>query len=216
MNSDHNPNRSRFDRIAAEWDDSPTRTALATAVAGSIRDAVPLNGQWKALEYGCGTGLVTALLAPNLGSVLATDLSPGMLGVLRDKLNRGGLRNVDTRTLDLTSDPVPVERFDLVFSSMTLHHIEDIDRLLGAIRTLLVPGGWLAIADLDSEDGSFHGPDVPGIAHHGFERQALAKKVAGAGFESPAFRTAHEIVKQDGAGRERRYSVFLMSARRTG
>jgi hypothetical protein len=72
------------------------------------------------------------------------------------------------------------------------------------------PGGWLCIADLDKEDGSFHGIEVD--VHHGFDREELAEKVAKAGFAAARFDTVFEIVKetQDGS---RVYPVFLMAAR---
>lgn len=206
-------NRARFDRIAASWDDSPTRRALAAAVANAIADAAPVAPHWRALEYGCGTGLVGARLAPRLGHLLATDLSPGMLRVLAEKARTAGLANLETRVLDLTREPPPAARFELIFSSMTLHHIPDVPALLRVFHGMLQPDGWLALADLDAEDGSFHAPDVPGVAHHGFDRSELARWLMDAGFRDVAVRSAHTVEKiRD--GHTARYPVFLISARR--
>jgi SAM-dependent methyltransferase len=94
---------------------------------------------------------------------------------------------------------------------MTLHHIPDTDRILGIFHTLLKPGGYLCIADLDREDGSFHGIEID--VHHGFDRQALAAKAQQDGFSDIRFRTAFEIVKEQESG-PRSYPVFLMAARR--
>lgn len=206
-------NRDRFNQIAADWDDNPTRAGIALAVAEAIRRRVPLTTLRDALEYGCGTGLVTAQLAADLKRVLAVDLSPGMIDVLRGKLKDAALSNVEATVLDLTTQPAPTEHFDLVFSSMTLHHIPDVPELLQTFSILLNPGGWIALADLDAEDGSFHGGDVPGVEYHGFERSALEAHLTRAGFRDVHFETAHEVTRS-GNSAERRYPIFLVTARR--
>ena len=71
--------------------------AASRAVAETIQRTLPLSVNWAALESGCGTGLVTALLAPELGSVLATDLSPGMLAMLDEKKAAEGWRMWEPR-----------------------------------------------------------------------------------------------------------------------
>ncbi len=205
-------NRVRFDQIAANWDDSPMRAGIATAVAEAIAAAVPLSTQWNALEYGCGTGLVGVRLLPRVGHLLATDLSPGMLAVLREKAAAAGLDRLATQVLDLTSGPVPAERYDFIFTSMALHHIPDVESLVHAFGAMLVPGGWIALADLDAEDGGFHGPDVPGVAHHGFDRAQVQRWLSAAGFTDVAFRTAHTVEKTRD-GETRRYPIFLATAR---
>jgi len=206
-------NRQRFDAIAADWDDSPTRRTLAAGVAAAIAVAVPLQPHWHALEYGCGTGLVGAALAPRVARLLACDVSPGMLTVLAEKARAAGLDHLQTRVLDLTREPAPAERFDLIFSSMTLHHIPDVPALLHTLHGMLKPDGWLALADLDAEDGSFHRPDVPGVMHHGFDRGMLQAELRAAGCRDVHARTAHTVTKTTADGRERQYPVFLITAR---
>ncbi len=209
-----NQNRSRFDAIAAQWDDSPMRSNMAKAVADAIIAAVPLKPHWHALEYGCGTGLVGLRLLPHLGHLLETDLSPGMLNVLSEKARAAGLERITTQVLDLTSSPPPEERFDLIFSSMALHHIPDVAALVSAFHSMLAPGGWVALADLDAEDGSFHGPDVPGVAHHGFDREIITGWLRAAGFGAIGIRTAHTIEKERD-GRQRHYPIFLATGCRS-
>ncbi|MFW5857382.1 MAG: class I SAM-dependent DNA methyltransferase, partial [Planctomycetota bacterium] len=169
-----------FDEAAAGWDEKPERVALARSVADAIAEHVPLPPTTRALEYGCGTGLVGLALAPRLGRLTAADSSEGMLGVLREKLQRGAADNVDPVRLDLQTDPPPAGPFDLVFSSMTLHHVEALDRVLAAFAGLLAPGGRLAVVDLEAEDGSFHGDRVD-VEHHGFAPDALAERIRKAG-----------------------------------
>lgn len=209
-----NENRSRFDTIASQWDDSPMRTNMAKAVADAIVAAVPLQPHWRALEYGCGTGLVGLRLLPHLGHLLETDLSPGMLAVLGEKAAAAGLDRIATQVLDLTTSPPPAERFDLIFSSMALHHIPDVAALVRTFHSMLIPGGWVALADLDAEDGSFHDPDVPGVAHHGFNREHIEQWLRAAGFTAIGIRTAH-VIEREREGTQRRYPIFLATAQRS-
>ena len=206
-------NRSRFDAIAAEWDESPMRVNMAKAVADAIAAAVPVAPHWNALEYGCGTGLVGLRLLGHLGHLLETDLSPGMLAVLSEKARAAGLEKITTEVLDLTTSAPPATRFDLIFSSMALHHIPDVPALVRTFFSMLVPGGWVALADLDAEDGSFHSPDVPGVEHHGFDRKTIEGWLQAAGFAAVSIRTAHTI-ERERDGQQRRYPIFLATGRR--
>ena len=119
-----------FDSRAKDWDEVPGRVERANAVAAAIREQVALSRAMKALEYGCGTGLLSFALQAELGSITLADSSSGMLEVLREKIARGGITNMSPFRLDLAVDPVPAERFDLVYTLMTLHHIPDTAKIL--------------------------------------------------------------------------------------
>jgi ubiquinone/menaquinone biosynthesis C-methylase UbiE len=206
-------NAERFNSIAATFDDNPKRVDLARAVASAILDAVPLTGRERAMELGCGTGLVTALLASNLGCVLAVDGSGRMLDVRRRKLHELELQNVEPLEGDLANQ-LPTGPFDLIFSSMTLHHIEDVKELFVRIFSRLGQGGRVAFADLALEDGTFHPEDVPGVMHHGFEATELLRWLETAGFVDLQVRTAHVIKKTRADGSTREYPVLLVTAQR--
>jgi len=68
---------------------------------------------------------------------------------------------------------------------MTLHHIKDVRGLLKRFHHALLPGGYIAIADLDKEDGRFH-DNHDGVFHHGFDRDELGLLFAEAGFRRPS------------------------------
>lgn len=213
--TDAQANLDRFNAMAAEWDDNPMRAGIARAVAAAIADTLPLRADMRALEYGCGTGLVSVLLAPRLGHIMAADVAPAMLDVLDGKCRQAGLAHIETRRLDLTADPLPAERFDLIFSSMTLHHIEDVPAVLQSLAGLLKPNGWLALADLDREDGGFHGGPMPGVFHRGFERAWVMERLRNLGLADVNARTAH-TAHRAGPGGDAEYPIFLISARRAG
>ncbi len=199
-----------FDARARTWDDDPMKTARALAVANAIRTRVPGLQGMSGFEYGCGTGLLSFALQPRLQQITLADSSTGMLGVLREKIAASGIANMTPLQLDLTTDPLPEQRFDLIYSLMTFHHIPDTDAILRDLHALLNQPGYLCIADLDSEDGSFHGDGFSG--HKGFDRHDLAQRAERAGFRNIGFSTVFEIRK---GTPERGYPVFLMTAERT-
>ena len=200
-----------FDAKAQEWDNDPVKLERAAAVAAAIRNRVRLSPDLSALEYGCGTGLLSFALSRELGSITLADSSAGMLAVLREKIAASGADHLRPMHLDLTVDPLPAERYDLIYTLMTLHHVSDVDRILRDFHALLRPDGALCIADLDREDGSFHGAGFDG--HHGFEREALRERLARAGFGEIQFDTCYMMRKSQGEG-AREYPVFLAVARK--
>jgi len=191
-----------FDSKARGWDDVPGRRERATAVATAIRKNVRLSGQMSALEYGCGTGLLSFALQPRLGHITLADSSSGMLDVLKEKISSSGAKNMTPLLLDLSIDPLPTERFDLVYTLMTLHHIADTLDILRKFHDLLKPSGIVCIADLNKEDGTFHDHEFEG--HHGFDRVQLRKLLIQADFKKIRFTTPFSIKK--GA---RVYPLFL-------
>ena len=198
-----------FDARAATWDDDPAKVERARAIADAIGRHVRLQPTMRALEYGCGTGLLGFMLRPRLGDVTLADVSEGMLEVAAGKIAAAGDAAMRTVRLDLLADPLPPQRFDLVFSLMTLHHIPDTAAILRRFRAVLAEPGTLCIADLDAEDGSFHGAGFDG--HNGFDRGRLGAQARAAGFATVAFTTAYVMRKASG-GVERSYPIFLLVA----
>jgi ubiquinone/menaquinone biosynthesis C-methylase UbiE len=161
----------------------------------------------RALEYGAGTGLLSFCLREEIGPVTLADSSAGMRAVAEQKIAAANAKDMHVVDLDVMRDAVPVERYDLIFSMMTLHHVPDVPRGLAAFHELLNEGGWLCIADLDVEDGSFHGAGVD--VHHGFERGALRTALAAAGFGAIAIEDCFTVERA-----EQTYSIFLACGRK--
>lgn len=198
-----------FDRKAQGWDADASKVERAARVAEGIRTlAGDLSGR-SALEVGCGTGLLGFALRPHVARVTLADTSAGMLAVLGEKIAASGLTGMTALQHDFTAGPVPEERYGLLCSLMTFHHIPDTDEALRRFHALLEPGGLLSIADLDAEDGSFHGPEVP--VHHGFDRDDLRNRLHDAGFRDIRFSTPYVIDRETAQG-PRRFPVFLMVA----
>ena len=204
---------SRFDDEAARWDQNPGRVEVARAVGAAIGRILDLQPTWRVLDYGAGTGLVTLGIQPFVAEITALDTSEGMATELRRKLVAAGINNVRVRLWDLGTGSYPEGDFDLVVSSMTMHHVPDVPLVFKRMAEILKPGGYLAVADLDAEDGSFHAQKT-GVYHHGFERSQIAGWLATAGYAQIAIHDAHSIRKPDAAGQERSYGVFLAVARK--
>ena len=203
---------TNFDERAKDWDSDPKKVERARVVADAIRKALPLSQTMSALEYGCGTGLLSFALQSDLGQITLADTSQGMLDVLGEKIGSAGVANMHPVKLDLATDPLPAERFDLTYSLMTLHHIHDTDDILKKFYALLEPSGYLIVADLDKEDGTFH-TDGSTDVHLGFDRQELQKKVESAGFGNIHFSIVYEITKKIG-NKEKIFPIFLMVAQK--
>lgn len=198
----------RFDEAAATWDDDAGHEERQVAVARAIEQDVDLTPGMTALDIGAGTGRLSILLSGRVGSVVVTDPSAGMVRVARERIEAAGLSDrLRAVQADLTTDPLEGV-YDVVWSSMAFHHVQDLDALLRSVAGLLVNGGRLAIADLDEDrEGAFHADKVDFDGHHGFDRQRLAEQLAHAGFTDMRFRDATTILKDD-----REFGVFLCTA----
>jgi 2-polyprenyl-3-methyl-5-hydroxy-6-metoxy-1,4-benzoquinol methylase len=193
-----------FAEKAKDWDANDRRTRLASAIGSSILEHVQLNEQMTVLDFGAGTGLIAAQLAPLVNRVSAADTSQSMLDKLAAKPELKG--KVNTVCQDLLEHPLDA-RFDLIVSAMAMHHVEDTVKLMQRFNEHLKESGTVALADLDQEDGSFHPADTEGIFHFGFDRDDLRSLMENHGFKQVEFFTAHTI-----NGESRDYPVFLVTA----
>jgi putative AdoMet-dependent methyltransferase len=193
-----------FANKAADWDTRPFPLQLSAGIGAALLARVPLRPDQTALDFGAGTGLITAKIADKVQAVIAVDVSPAMLTQLAAKPELAG--KVTTVCQNLLEQPLG-QQVDLIVSAMAMHHVQDTAALLRTLYAHLRPGGTVALADLDSEDGSFHPPGTEGVFHQGFDRETFARDLQAAGFVEVDVQTACTVDK-DG----QRYSVFLATA----
>ncbi|MBN2189460.1 MAG: methyltransferase domain-containing protein [Chitinispirillaceae bacterium] len=205
-------NKNGFDDAAKTWDDNSERVLRARIIADAIGEEIPYDPSFTAMEYGCGTGLLSFQLKDRFSNITLIDKSEGMLEVLKEKIQRDKVSTMEVLNTDLLGPGADISKsFSVIYSSMMLHHAGDVGRMLSAWHALLNRPGYLCVADLDSDRGLFHGKDFNG--HNGFDREGLKKVARQAGFANIRFRTVFEIKKvsyQD--KREHAFPLFLMVA----
>jgi len=95
----------------------------------------------EVLEIGCGTGTTAIAHAPFVGHIRATDLSPRMVEIAKDKAKAAGIDNVTFEALSVDALEVPGASIDVVMAHNILHLLEDKERAIADIHTMLKPGG---------------------------------------------------------------------------
>ena len=193
-----------FEEKAQDWDVDEMVRALSSAIGSAITDSVKLQNHMQVMDFGAGTGLITSQIASQVASVTAVDVSQSMLDQLISKQELQG--KVDALCQNIIEHPLDSE-FDLIVSAMAMHHVEETDKLIQRFAEHLKPGGEVALADLDAEDGTFHPEDIEGVYHDGFERDELKRAMEKHGFTNVRFITAHTVEKGDKA-----YPIFLLTA----
>ena len=200
-----------FAHKAQGYEANSHRVAAVQGIGRSLLSVIALHGDMHLMDFGSGTGLLLEQLAPRVGKVTAVDVSAAMNLELEAKRHRLPCE-LEILPLDLTGEPLHTcldgVRFDGIVSSMTLHHVADISALLVRFYALLPPGGFIALADLDAEDGRFH-PDMSGVYHAGFARASIRALAEQAGFSQVEICTASVAQKPWGD-----YPIFLLTARR--
>ncbi len=202
-----------FDKEAASWDQRPYRIKLVKDIAHAIATHIALTPGMDVLDFGCGTGLLTLQLQPFVHSITGVDSSQGMLDALRAKILEQNLTNVRAVLFDIDKGDTLAGWYHLIVSSMTLHHVPEIEPLFGQFRHVLAPSGYLCLADVDLEDGQFH-QDNTGVFHYGFDRAALRSTFIEAGFFDIRDVTATELTRPIANGEMRTFTIFLMMGRK--
>lgn len=164
---------SHFNEVANDWD-SPFKTKMMETLAQKTREELKETGPMKdlrILDFGCGTGLFGLNFIESAKSLCGIDTSEGMLKVFDEKTK--GHKEVSRELINLEEKTLDKE-FDLIVSSMTFHHLNEPKNMIKKLKSMLSPGGRMAIVDLDKEDGSFHpNNETMGVKHFGFSNEEL-------------------------------------------
>jgi SAM-dependent methyltransferase len=210
-----------FDEAARTWDGEERRVLRAKAVAERLAPFFEPRRRRNALDFGCGTGLLGFFLRDLFARIDLIDPSEGMIEVLRGKIeadderrrSSGAAPGATMRPVRGTIESMSssLGPYDAIFSLLVLHHIRDTEGTLRGLRSVLAPGGLLALVDLDTEDGSYHLEYDDFHGYNGFDRGALSDTAEKAGFAKPSFETVYVDRKsRDGGWRE--YPLFVMAA----
>jgi len=201
---------NEFDIKAAEWDNNPMHRDRSEAIAKGIINSIPLKRDMKVLEFGAGTGITSFLLKDRVREITLMDNSTEMVKVMNEKIRASNALNLKALNFNLELSDYADEKLDLVITQMVLHHVTDIGLIISRFRKLLNPGGYLAIADLYTEDGFFHGPDFTG--HKGFDIAELSGILGRHGFINITSVKCYVIDKKISDDVTKQFDVFLMTA----
>lgn len=198
-----------FDIQSTTWDDE-RRKKRAKLIAEEISKSIQIEKQYTALEFGCGTGLISFCLNDKFEMITLVDTSKAMIDVLNSKIEAFQIDNMRAYQIDINENNILLENsYDVIYTSMALHHIIDIETTIKNLYRLLKKDGYLCIIDLDEEDGSFHKEEKDFNGHNGFNQNDLKNVLLQTGFKAVEANTFYEgkkVVEE----MKVKYSLFLM------
>lgn len=169
-----------FSESAGDWD--RTRAELF----GSGTGLAPLLGlvepTWVVGDLGCGTGSLTARLAPFARRTIGVDRSEAMLGAAQARLS--GIPGAELRHGEMESLPIEDGELDLAILALVLHYVVDPREALLEVRRALVPGGRLLLLDMRRHDRGPGFSDAMGHVWPGFEPEQIHAWLSDARFGS--------------------------------
>ena len=194
-----------FKEKAASYGNDSDRVATRHEIADAIIQKIPLNSDMNLMDFGSGTGMLLEHIAPKVAKITAVDISSSMNEQLRKK-QADIACELEVLEMDLCTQELALT-FDGIISSMTMHHIDDVPAMLTKMHLMMKPGGFIALADLETEDGSFHTEDT-GVFHFGFSGDDLIRFATDAGFKNADVSVVSTISKPN-----KDYPVLLLTAR---
>ncbi|HUX57274.1 MAG TPA: class I SAM-dependent methyltransferase [Bacteroidales bacterium] len=203
---------NEFDIKATGWDSNPMHWNRSETIAKEIIKLMPIKKEMTALEYGAGTGITSFLLKDHLKEITLMDNSSEMVKVMDGKIKTTKVKNLKTLNFDLEHNDYEAGKFDLIFTQMVLHHVKDIENIIAKFHTLLNRGGFLAIADLYPEDGSFHSGKFSG--HKGFDPDKLSNIIRKNYFQKVSYSPCYTINKKISENETKIFDLFLLIATR--
>ena len=135
-----------------------------------------------------------------------------MIKVINGKIETTKVKNLKALNIDLEHDDFNGGRVDLIFTQMVLHHVGDVDYIIKKFYDLLNPGGFIAIADLYKEDGSFHGEGF--VGRRGFDVEELSNQLGMVGFSNISERQCFFINRKISDTETKQFGVFLLIAKK--
>jgi ubiquinone/menaquinone biosynthesis C-methylase UbiE len=198
-----------FDLKAKDWDKDPQKVERARVFAGEITKFLGKKKLSEALEFGSGTGLVSFQLKDRFRTITLADTSQGMMEVLTEKIRNEKILNMKPLLLDIFKDKNELSDFDIIYTLLVLHHIQDISKAFEVFKKLLKPGGYICIGDLITEDGTFHHKDPGFDGHKGFDTAELTKMLTKHGFRIEA-NMIFTVIEREYNLEMKKYPLFLI------
>jgi len=143
--------------------------------------ALGLKAGMVVCDLGCGNGFYSLRIAPLLlpgGKVIAEDIQPEMLEMLKKAAAKTGVKNVEPLLGTVTDPKLPERACDLILLVDVYHEIDRPVEMLAAIRKSLAPKGRLVLVEFRAED-----PKVPIKELHKMSKAQINKELTANGFK---------------------------------
>jgi ubiquinone/menaquinone biosynthesis C-methylase UbiE len=193
-----------FSSSAGQWDRVRDdlfgdRFHLAALASFAQRD-------WTVGDLGCGTGQVSAALAPFVARVIAVDGSAAMLQAAKRRLH--AFDNVELRRGDLEALPIDEGQLDAATLMLVLHHVPEPERALAEVARVLKPQGRGVIVDMLPHDRDSYRQQM-GHVWLGFSDDHVRRMFQETGFEDVRIVSLPPDARAKGPG------LFVATGKRT-
>jgi ArsR family transcriptional regulator len=181
-----------FKANAADWERIRSLHAPEQEVEAAILEVVRTLPHDAVLDAGTGTGRMLELVAPLIGHGIGIDISPEMLAIARERLERMRAHHCQIRLADIHRLPFPNgsagQEFDLAIFHQVLHYLEDPQSAVMEVARVLKPRGSVLIVDFAPHELEFCRSE---LAHRrlGFTDEEVCGWFAGAGLKACATRS---------------------------
>ncbi|MGG3279167.1 class I SAM-dependent methyltransferase [Paenibacillus solani] len=182
-------NTDKFEMIANTYDTSE-RIQTAQAASDALREYIVDAKSKKAIDFGCGTGLVGINLIDDFDSMLFLDTSPKMIQQIESKISELHIQNADTLCFDMEKEDLTGVHADYIFMAQVLLHIQDIELVLSRLYHVLNDGGHLLIIDFNKNENI-----VTDMVHNGFDRVKLTDMMKEIGYRHIQSKTFYNGTK---------------------
>lgn len=198
-------NTDKFEMIANRYD-TPERIQIARVSSDAIREYLVDAKSKRAIDFGCGTGLVGINLLDEFDSMLFLDTSQNMIHQIQQKISDLNIQKVDTLCFDFEKEDLTDLQADYIFMAQVLLHIQDVEFVLSRLFDVLNEGGHLLIVDYDKNEKI-----VSDIVHNGFNQAELTdvmRKIGYKNIRSKSFYTGNKIFMGQDA------SMFILDSQK--
>ena len=193
-----------FSSSAGQWDRLRDELFGDRVHLGAL--AALADSDWVVGDLGCGTGQVSAALAPFVGRVIAVDSSAAMLQAAKRRL--AGFDNIDLRRGELEALPIDDDRLDVAAMMLVLHHVPEPEKAVADVARALKPGGRIIIGDMLPHDRESYRQQM-GHVWLGFSDDHMNRMLTDAGFGASASSPLTPDARAKGPG------LFVATARNT-
>jgi len=170
-------NTDKFEMMANSYD-TEERVLIAKVSSDAISEYIIDVENKKAIDFGCGTGLVGMKFLKDFESILFLDTSQNMINQIEKKISHFDIQNANTLCFDFEKDGNTDLHADFIFMAQVLLHIKDTELILSRLYDVLNVGGHLVIVDFVKNEDI-----VSDLVHNGFDQGELAQLMNKIGYK---------------------------------